>query len=358
MKMINIFVAEPNLHVREKLEKVINQTDGLILINSTNTEYIEKVKKVIVESEPDLLILGIDHINSEEMKLFLRIRQQLEYLPVIVLTPHNTSGAVVAIHALKNGAVEYFPKTTRFSNSVRTYDFFQNRVIPVIKAVPRLNRTVLLTRNFLDKYIKSTDPIPGDFFNTSMSRMELLIIAGCLGGVAPLYILLSQLPKNLPVPVIILQHIEDMFSEVLAEDLNRYTELEVKLAKEGDELQNGIAYLAPGNYHLQVMKNDSVSRIILNQQSEVAGFRPSIDVLLDSVAKQYGSNTLTVFLSGGGGDGTKGAKVIDIIGGQIIVQNKQTSLLSDFNWNLQVHGIHEGAYPIERLAHEISKRLH
>lgn len=358
MKTINIFIAEPNFYVRDKLEKAINQTDGLSLIHSADTEHIAKVEKKIVESEPDLLILGIDYIDSEEMKLFYRIRQRLEYLPVIILTPHNTSGAEAAINALKHGAVEYFPKTTRFSNSIQTLDFFQNRVIPVIEAVPRLNRTVLLTRDFLDKKIKSTDPIPADFFNTSMSRMELLILAGCLGGIAPLYILLSQLPKNLPVPVIILQHIDELFSAVLAEDLNRYTELEVKEAKEGDLLQNGIAYLAPGNFHVQVKKVDGVNKIILNQHSDVAGFRPSIDILLNSVAKQYGSNTLTVFLSGGGGDGTEGAKVIDIIGGQIIVQNKQTSLLSDFNWNLQVHGIHEGAYPIERLAHEISNRLH
>jgi len=358
MKRINIFVAEPNLFVREKLDKAINQTDGLSLINSKSTEHIEELGKEIVESEPDLLILGIDNNDSEEMKLFLRVRQQLEYLPIIVLTPHSKSGAMAAIQALKHGAVEYFPKTTRFSNSVRTLEFFQNRVIPVIKAVPRLNRTVLMTRNILDTKMKYTDPIPADFFNTSMSRMELLVIAGCLGGIAPLYVLLSQLPKNLPVPVIILQHIEELYSEILAEDLNEYTELEVKEAKEGDVLQNGIAYLAPGNYHIQIKKSDGDNRIFLSQQSDVAGFRPSIDVLLDSVAKQFGPNTLTVFLSGGGGDGTEGAKVIDIIGGQIIVQNKQTSLLSDFNWNLQVHGIHEGSYPIERLAYEIGNRLH
>lgn len=356
--MINIFIAEPNIYVRDKLEKAIHQTDGLNLVHSAGTEQIEKVEKEIVESEPDLLLLGIDSDDSEEMKLFYRIRQELEYMPVMVLTPHSTSGAIAAINALKHGAVEYFPKTSVFSGTVRTLDFFQNRVIPVIKAVPRLNRTVLLTRNFLDDKLKSTDPIPADFFNTSMSRMDLLVIAGCLGGIAPLYILLSQLPKNLPVPVIILQHIEDLFSEVLAEDLNRYTDLEVKEAKDGDVLENGIAYLAPGNYHMQVKKSGGLNKIILNQQPDVAGFRPSIDLLLDSVAKQYGSNTLTVFLSGGGGDGTEGAKVVDITGGQIIVQNKQTSLLSDFNWNLQVHGIHEGAYPIERLAHEIGIRLH
>lgn len=358
MKMIDIFVAESNLHVRNRLAESIEQAKGLNLVHSTDTEAIARVENKIIDLKPDVLILGIDQNDSPEMQLFLQIRMQLETLPVIVLTPHNNSGAVAAINALKNGAAEYFPKTTLNSSRIQTDDFFRDRVIPVIKAVPRLNRTVLLTKNYLNEKINSTNPIPADFFKTSMSRMELLVITGCLGGIASQYILLSQLPKNFPVPIIILQHIEEVFSEVLAEDLNRYTELEVKEAKDGDLLQNGIAYLAPGNFHIKVQKSITGNKIILNQQSEVAGFRPSIDVLLDSVAKQYGANTLTVFLSGGGGDGTEGAKVIDVIGGQIIVQNKNSSLLSDFNWNLYVHGIHEGAYPIERLAHEISTRLY
>ncbi len=357
MKTITTFVAEPSSYVRDQLEAAINSTDSLSLISSTDTEDIKKAEEQIKQNEPDLLLLGIDHIDSEEMKLFYRIRKEHPHLPVIVFVPHNKYGAQAAIEAVKKGAVEYFPKTTLFSNKVRTLDYFMNRVVPVMKATPKLNRTVLLTTNYMDKKLQSSDPIPADFFKTSMSRMELLVIAGCLGGIAPLYVLLSKIPENIPVPIIILQHIEDLFSEVLAEDLNKYTKLEVKEAKDGDELQNGIAYLAPGNFHIQVQKKDGVNIIGLNKQSGVAGFRPSIDILLDSVARQFGQNSLTVFLSGGGGDGTEGAKVIDVIGGQIIVQNKQSSLLSDFNWNLHVHGIQEGSYPIERLAHEIGSRV-
>jgi len=357
MNALKTIIAEPSSYVRNQLEEAISQTDDIELISSTGTDSIAGAEKLILDNEPDLLLLGIDHIESEEMELFHRARKQLAYLPVIVFVPHSKPGAVAAIHAAKNGAVEYFPKTTSFSNRVRTLDFFQNRVIPVLKATPRLNRTVLLTRNVLDKKIRTANPIPAEFFKTSMGQMQLLVIAGCLGGIAPLYILLAELPKNIPVPIIILQHIEDIFSEVLAKDLNRYTQLEVKEAEEGEQLQNGVAYLAPGNYHIQVQKKDGINSIMLNQQSHIAGFRPSIDLLLDSVARQFGSNSLTVFLSGGGGDGLEGAKVIDVIGGQIIVQNKQSSLLSDFNWNLKVHGIHEGAYPIERLAYEIGNRL-
>lgn len=358
MKVMNVILAESDKFVRKQLEKAIEQTPECRLTVSTDTSDIDSVKQKILDDEPDVLVLGINHEESEEMNLFKELRSSHSHIPILILSPHDREGARAAISALKKGAVEYFPKTTSFSQTVRPFEYFLSRVIPVIKVTPRLNKTILLSPNYLEQSIKSKQPIPASLFETSLGRMELIVIAGCLGGIASLYMLLSRLPKNLPVPVIILQHIEEIFSEVLAEDLCRYTELHLKEAKDGDVLQKGTAYLAPGNYHLQVNKSGDSSRIILSQQQEVAGFRPSIDVLLDSVAKQFGANTLTVFLSGGGGDGIEGGKVIDIIGGQVIVQNKQTSLLSDFNWNMEVHGIYEGSYPIDRLAHEISSRIY
>lgn len=358
MKEMNIILAESDKLVRNQLEKAIEQTPECRLTASMDTSEPESVKQKILDNEPDVLLLGINHEESVEMKLFEELRTSHSHIPILILSPHNRDGARAAITALKKGAVEYFPKTNSFSQTVRPFEYFHSRVIPVIKVTRRLNKSILLSPNYIDQSIKSIQPIPASLFETALGRMELIVIAGCLGGIASLYILMSRLPKNLPVPVIILQHIEAIFSEVLAEDLNRYTKLNIKEAKDGDEVLKGNAYLAPGNYHLQVNKSDDSSRIILSQQEEVAGFRPSIDVLLDSVAKQFGANTLTVFLSGGGGDGTEGGKVIDIIGGQVIVQNKQTSLLSDFNWNMEVHGIYEGSYPIDRLAHEISSRIY
>jgi len=357
MKTISVIIAEPDRFIRNQLTEAASDTEAVELKACLDTSDINHTREQILSIEPDVLVLGINHVESEEMELFNELRITHSQIPILVLSNHDKEGAKAAIAALKKGAVEYFPKTKAHSKVIRNLDYFKKRVIPVIKVTPRLNKAILLSPDYIEKKINSIQPISPSLFETSLSRMELLVIAGCLGGIPSLYILLSGLPNNLPVPVIVLQHIEEIYSEVLAEDLNRYTELEVKEAKDGDKLTPGTVFIAPGDFHLQTKKTGDGSYLLLNQQPQVEGFRPSIDLLLESVASHFGPRNLTVILSGGGNDGIEGAKVIDIIGGQVIVQNKYSSLLSDISWKVGVHGIHEGSYPVDRLAHEISHRL-
>lgn len=356
MKPIDIFILDANKMVRQRLQDAITETTGLnILLSGSSSEYDIRTK--VKETEPDLIVMGIDRQDSEEMRLFNYLRNHHTDLPILVMTQHNLDGAKIAISTLKKGAVEFFPKSTTLSGSNLTVEFFKERLIPIIRITPRLNRNVLLSQHFVDTSVKNIEPIPDDFFSTSLNKMELLVIAGCLGGVAPLYLLLSSLPKNLPVPVVVVQHMVEIYSKVLAEDLDKYTKLSVKEAEHGEHLKEGTVYIAPGDYHIHTYRKDKKTYLSLDHSPKVAGFRPSIDILLKSTAQQFGKRMLTVFLSGGGNDGIEGAKIIDIHGGQIIIQNTRTSLLSDIPWKIGTYGINEGSYPIERLGHEISKRL-
>lgn len=357
MKTIDIIILENDETVRNRVKSAVDEHAGINLVAADSFEEVNQIKKSLKSSIPDVLLMGIDKKDSEEMKLFRYLRKNYSDLPVLVLTPHNREGAEVAISALKQGAVEFFPKTSRLSGSVLTEDFFAKRIVPVIKVAPRLNRSVLLSQQFVDAAIKEMKPIPADFFENSLNKMEVLVLAGCLGGIAPLYLLLSSFPENLPVPVIVVQHMVEGYSEVLAEDLNNYTKLQVKEAEDGDLLQAGWVYLAPGDYHIQTKKRNGENYIALSHGPKVEGFRPSIDVLLKSTARQFGKRALTVYLSGGGNDGIEGAKVIDIVGGQIIIQNERTSLLSDISWKVESYGIGDGHYPLERLSQEISQRI-
>ena len=357
MKIINLYIIDSDINIRQRLLDATANDTSIAISAEERPDDPKSVLQDLKETGADALILGINEKDSLEMQIFKEVRNQLPYLPVMVMTPHNRQGAEIALTALKNGAVEYFPKTSPLSNAVLPVEYFEKRVVPVIKIIPRLNRNILLTTGYIDDAAKKINPIPSDFFENSFSKMDLLVIAGCLGGIASLYLLLSGLPGSLPVPVIVVQHIPDMLTEVLAADLNKFTGLNVKEAEEGEELLAGHVYISPGDYHITVRRFDQKRVISLNQSGKIKGFRPSIDVLMKSVRKQYGNRVLSVYLSGGGNDGIDGANIIDVIGGQIIIQNKQTSLLSDLTWKLEMMGLNEGSYPVERLAHEISKRL-
>ena len=357
MKKIHLYIIDSDETVRQRVLDATAADPEITIAESEGPGNTDTTLEKLKSEKPDALLLGINEKFSAEMDLLITIRENLPYLPIMVMASHNREGAEIALSALKKGAVEYFPKTSPLSSAILPVEYFETRVRPVIKAVPRLNRAVLLSSNHLEDAVNKITPIPGEFFSNSFSRMELVVIAGCLGGVASLYLLLAGLPGNLPVPVIVVQHAPDMLTNVLATDLDKITALNVVEAKDGDKLLPGYVYIAPGDQHVTVRKSNQKMVISLNRNNFVKGFRPSIDVLMKSVRKQYGNRVLSVFLSGGGNDGIDGANVVDVIGGQIIIQNKQTSLLSDLTWKLEMMGLNEGSYPIERLAHEISRRL-
>ncbi len=357
MKTIQILIIENDETIRQRIIDAVGDGDKIDVGNACGSTNISEIKDQLRKTEPDVIVLGIDQKDSPEMRFFNYLRKNFSHLPVLILTPHDRDGANIAITALKRGAVEFIPKTTPLSGSALTVDFFKDRLIPVIKTAPRLNRNVLLTQHFVDSAIKNIEPISPDFFESSLSNMEVLVITGCLGGVAPLYLLLSSLPENLPVPVVVVQHMVEIYSKVLAEDLSRYTKLKVKEVENGDKLNPGWVYISPGDYHVITNRKNRDVYLSLYHGPKVAGFRPSMDILLKSTARQFGKKALVVYLSGGGNDGIEGAKVIDVIGGQIIIQNHQTSLLSDISWKVESHGINDGSYPLERLGQEIARRL-
>lgn len=357
MEHVSVLLIDPNQQLVNTLSSLISSDSDLILGKGVTTGQIEDIDKLVGEVRPSVVVLGIDGPATKEMELFNYLRKQYSYMPILVMTPHSRIGAETALESLKKGAVEYIIKTTTLSGSVLSDDHFKGRLIPVLKAVPRLNRNILVSGTFVDEAVQAVQPVSNDFFNNAENRIKLLVVAGCLGGVPSLYLLLSSLPGSLPVPVIVVQHMPEIYTQALAEDLNKITNLNVEEATHNIELKPGTVYITPGKYHSSTRTIEGKKVITLHHGPKVKGFRPSIDVLLESTMNTFQNEVLAVYLSGGGNDGIDGAKVIDITGGQIIVQNKSSSLLADLPWKIESLGLHEGSYPLDRLGHEISKQI-
>lgn len=357
MKKISTLIIDPSQRVINALSDIIRRDNELEVTGAHTSLETDKIEALSETYQPDVVILGIDSTDSQEMEIFMRLRQSYPYLPVLILVPHNRTGAEAALMALKRGAVEYIVKTTVLSGSLLPDEHFKGRLIPILKAVPRLNRNILISGTFIDDTVKTVKQAPKDLFNDKDYHSKLLVIAGCLGGVPSLYMLLSSLPANLPVPVIVVQHMPEIFTSVLADDLNKISRLNVAEAKNNDELIPGNVYITPGNYHTTTNYINRKNVITLHKGPKVKGFRPSIDVLLKSTQNTFRDNVLAVYLSGGGKDGIDGAKVIDITGGQIILQNRSTSLLADLPWKIESLGFHDGTYPLNRLASVISDKI-
>lgn len=357
MKKVTALIIDPSPKLVHTLSDLIRRDSDLDISDALTTDQVPDIGRLVETHQPDVVVLGIDSLESKEMEFFYRLRNEYSSLPVLVMTPHSLTGAETALTALKKGAVEYIVKTTTLSGSILSDDHFRDRLIPVLKAVPRLNRNILVSGTFIDDAVRSVKPISNDYFNEVENRIKLLVIAGCLGGVPSLYLLLASLPDRIPVPIIVVQHMPEIYTKVMAEELNRISPLKVCEAENNAELVPGCAYITPGDYHATTRHINTKNIISLKQGPKVKGFRPSIDVLLQSTQNTFSGNVLAVYLSGGGNDGIDGAKVIDITGGQIILQNKSTSLLSDLPWKIESLGLHEGSYPLDRLGIEIAKKI-
>lgn len=357
MKNIDVFIIEPDLTLSRRLSELIKAEDQTSMVGLLQGNYRDTIITQLRKIAPDVLLLGINGIDTKEMELFHKFREEYPALPIIVMPKHNREGAKIALAALKNGAVEYINKTKSQTGTLHTREHFSKWLIPVIKAIPRINKKILTSGNNTDKAISEIKELSSLHFEKSSSHMKFLTILGCLGGVPALYSLLPTLPEKLPVPIIVVQHMPKIFTEVFAKDLNRITRLNVQEATDGSELKAGKVYIAPGGYHSTVENNGDHNVISLNQGINNKKYRPSIDVLLKSIRYVFKNKVLLVYLSGGGNDGIEGAKVIDTVQGQIIIQNRQTSLLWDLPLKIDVHGIEEGKYPLELLGNQITQRL-
>ena len=156
----------------------------------------------------------------------------------------------------------------------------------------------------------------------NLPDFDIVALAASAGGLTALIEVLSDLPINFRVPIVVVQHLDPRHPSLMAEILGRRTPLKVIQAKQGDKLIPGVVYIAPPNNHLLVNSDGTAS---LSQSEMVHFLRPSADLLFESVAASYKERTIAVVLTGTGSDGAMGVEAIKKMGGTVIVQDDKSA---------------------------------
>ena len=165
------------------------------------------------------------------------------------------------------------------------------------------------------------------------------------------------LPANFPVPILIVQHMPPMFTRLLAERLSSEFAIPVQEGTSGASVEPGRAWIAPGDHHMIVARAGTRIRITLHQDPPQNSCRPAVDVLLRSVAQTYGPNSLTVVLTGMGQDGLRGCETIHEAGGQILVQDENSSVVWGMPGYVARAGLADRVLPLSLIADEILRRV-
>jgi two-component system, chemotaxis family, protein-glutamate methylesterase/glutaminase len=183
----------------------------------------------------------------------------------------------------------------------------------------------------------------------------LIAIGVSTGGPDALARLMPSLPKNLPVPIVIAQHMPALFTSLLAKRLSANSAVPVRECQSGDLLTPGCAFLAPGDFHMVTDANGSEIYLRTNQKPKENSCRPSVDVLFRSVAEVYGAGTLGIILTGMGQDGLKGCELLHSKGARIIAQDESTSVVWGMPGMVARAGLADKILPLDQIGLEIAR---
>ncbi len=188
-------------------------------------------------------------------------------------------------------------------------------------------------------------------------RYEAVLIAVSTGGPNALAEVIPRLPRDLPVPVLVVQHMPPVFTRLLAERLASKSALAVVEAAQGDEVRVGTVLLAAGDQHLAVRRDGAMVRCVLNRDAPENSVRPAADVLLRSAAEVWGGNVLVVVMTGMGQDGLLGAMLLHDLGAPVLVQDEASSVVWGMPGAVAKAGIAERQVPLSQLAEAIVSKL-
>lgn len=354
---IIVSVIDSDLIMRQILSSMLRHEKGISLVGSSGFKGIDKGLSKLQAIQPDLVFLGVNRSDSEEMKFFYRIREELPDVFVILLTPLNRNGALAALQGLKHGAIDYVTKPEQRNGLIMATRHFQKRVLPVINSIPRLNSKRLKNPVSTGADITAGNTLPARSRNYPNSGIQLIVIGSCMGGVTSLYEVISKLPENLTVPVVIVQHMPKIYTRELSEELDKLTPLNVREALNNSLLLPGQIYVAPGGFHSVIKNEGNRKKIYLHKGPREHECRPSIDVMLRSASQAYNGNVLSLFLSGGGTDGVTGASHVLELGGSILLESKESSLIWDMASCIRDKNPGVSTVAAESLVHEIMKKL-
>ncbi|UQD51724.1 chemotaxis response regulator protein-glutamate methylesterase [Bacillus methanolicus] len=311
MEKIKVLVVDDSAFMRKLIQDFLSENPRISVIGiARNGE--DAVKKV-KELKPDVVTLDIEMPVLNGLEALKTIMQE-NPVPIIMLSSTTREGEENTVLALEYGAIDFVQKPSgAISLDLhKVKDELVRKVISASKAnIKQVEKTSLIGTTETENHskIEPQNPIihsKVSFGKWNYQKKKLICIGTSTGGPRALQHVLTQLPRELPAPVLVVQHMPSGFTKSLADRLNALSYIHVKEAEDGELLKKGTAYIAPGGYHLKVKQVGTSLVVQLDKSSPYNGHRPSVDVMFESVSKIKDYLKIAVIMTGMGSDGAEG----------------------------------------------------
>ena len=312
---VSVLVVDDSAFMRTALTRMIDSDPGL-RVCGTAQNGLQALER-IVELQPDVVTLDVEMPGLNGLEILKRIMRDFPR-PVIMVSSLTKAGAESTLEALDIGAFDYVSKQESFAS----LDIVKIRddLVAKVKAAAEMNQ-----RHAAVRVVKKPMPAPARILGARVPLIQPAVVAlgTSTGGPKALQQILPLLPGDLSVGVLVVQHMPVGFTGPFANRLDQLCRVAVKEATHDQTIEAGVVYIAPAGQHLTVMRRSSAKVVMrLSASPEGTLHRPSVDVMMFSVAEVFGALAMGIIMTGMGADGVQGMKAIDKAGGLTVGQDE------------------------------------
>ncbi len=346
---IRVMLCDDSLVIRGAIGRMLEQEPGIVVAArvSNGQLAIDEVRRAVAVQPFDVLVLDIEMPVMDGLAALPALLRADPQLRVIMASTLTTRGADIALRALRLGAADYIPKpgAAEIAN-----DSFRRELVAKIRGLARLRRR----RSGAPALLRRPQAAPPAALRPRPARRpRLLAVGSSTGGPQALFALVQGLGPAIQLPVVITQHMPPTFTKILAEHIDKLGIRPCTEARDGDVLEAGHIYLAPGDHHLLVNANGETLRAKLTRDPPENFCRPSVDPMLRSAAAACDGRVLVVMLTGMGHDGLAGTRQVVEAGGAAIAQDEATSVVWGMPGAIALAGLCHAVLPLPEIGPKV-----
>jgi two-component system, chemotaxis family, protein-glutamate methylesterase/glutaminase len=332
-----VLVVDDSALIRQLLADLLSTSPALEVVGAAADPYLawDKIKQF----SPDVVTLDVEMPRMDGLTFLSKLMANRP-LPVVMVSSLTEKGCDTTLRALELGAVDFVtkPKLDVATGTIALADELIAKVVAAASARPRTSRPVTPRL-----------PSAGGGFNATH---KVLAIGASTGGCEAVASVLAALPPDSPGGVVVI-HMPEGFTRSYAARLDKNCAVRVSEAKDGDRIVPGHVLIAPGNFHLSVVRSGAFNSVKVTSGPAVNRHRPSVDVLFESCAKQLGPNAVGAILTGMGDDGARGLLAMRRAGAHTVAQDEATCVVYGMPKEAVAVGGVEEVLPLDRIPHQL-----
>ncbi|MCP3762012.1 chemotaxis response regulator protein-glutamate methylesterase [Domibacillus sp. A3M-37] len=360
MNTKKILVVDDSAFMRKLISEFLSEHPQLEVI-AFGRNGQDAVKKAL-ELQPDVITLDIEMPEMDGLEA-LKVIMEKQPCPVVMLSSLTKEGSETTLKAMEFGAVDFIakPSGTISLDLHKIKDVLIEKVLAASKANISMKPVLSAKPVTIQPPVNNPHSVTNTFFSQTREKKmnKLVLIATSTGGPRALQHVVTKLPGSLPAPVIVVQHMPPGFTKSLSDRLDSLSDIRVKEGEDGEILQNGTVYIAPGGKHLRLRKTGTSIVVVLDELASEGGHRPSANATFRSAAEIHDIEKVAVIMTGMGSDGAEGLIKLKETGTvNAIAEAKETCVVYGMPKAAVATHLIDDVVPVDEIASAIVKHVY